>query len=274
MMDLLSESIYAVDIRLHYYRLGNGEIPIVLAHGITDDGLCWMPVAKALAPKYSLFMLDMRGHGKSDAAKRGYTLENLALDMAALVRALRLAKPILLGHSMGALATLLFAGFYPDLPRAILLEDPPAFWKPGFPLREDVEFRSSLREWIIGLKRKTREEIIAEGRAANPGWSDEELEPWADSKHRFDLAITDLVYPADQGSIDYPTIFRRISCPAFLLSAEKKLGAASSEADIALLRDWMPQLKTTHFEGAGHSIRRDKFPQYMDTVQKVLQELG
>ena len=33
-------------IRLHYTRTGGAKPPLVLAHGITDDGLCWSPVAE------------------------------------------------------------------------------------------------------------------------------------------------------------------------------------------------------------------------------------
>ena len=31
--------------KLHYYRTGGPKPPLVLLHGITDDGLCWAPVA-------------------------------------------------------------------------------------------------------------------------------------------------------------------------------------------------------------------------------------
>src|SRR4030042_95140 len=103
-MDLISDFISVQGVRLHYYRAGRRDgIPMVLVHGVTDDGLCWMPVAKALSPGYDLFLMDMRGHGKSDAPKdSGYTLENMASELASCIQSLRLKKPVLLGHSMGA----------------------------------------------------------------------------------------------------------------------------------------------------------------------------
>jgi pimeloyl-ACP methyl ester carboxylesterase len=116
--DLISDFVSVRGIQLHYYRTGNRSgIPMVLVHGITDDGLCWMPVAKVLAPFYDIIMVDVRGHGKSDAPNEGYTLENLASDLASCIQSLQLKKPILLGHSLGAIISLLLAGYYPEIPR-------------------------------------------------------------------------------------------------------------------------------------------------------------
>ena len=42
-----------------------------------------------------------------------------------------------------------------------------------------------MREQVIGQKQRNREELLAGQRAEQPGWSDAELEPWADAKQRF-----------------------------------------------------------------------------------------
>jgi N-formylmaleamate deformylase len=271
-MDLISDFISVQGVRLHYYRAGekNG-IPMVLVHGVTDDGLCWVPVARALPPDYDLILMDMRGHGESDAPKDGgYTLERMASELAACIRALQLKKPILLGHSMGAFITLLLAGIFPDIPRAVILEDPPPFWKPSHPSPEAEASRIALKEWILGEKRKTKDELFAEVRANNPGWSDEEQGLWVDSKIRFNPAITELINPPDPGMMDFQKIAGRISCPVIFISADTQLGAISGEEDIALLKDWIPQLVNHHIAGAGHGIHRDQFNKYMKALQTAL----
>jgi N-formylmaleamate deformylase len=270
-MELVSAFVSVQGTRLHYYRTGNrsGD-PMVMVHGITDDGLCWVPVARVLAPRYDIILPDMRGHGKSNAPKDGYTFENMASELASCIRSLQLKKPILLGHSMGALVTLLLAGSFPDIPRAIILEDPPSFWKPDYPSMEDEESRITLRDWILAEKRKTKAELYAEVRANNPGWSDEEKDLWVDSKLRYNPAITGLVHPQDPAGIDFQKIASGISCPLTFISADKQLGAASGEEDIALLKEWIPQLKNHRIEGAGHSIHRDRFAKYMEALQTAL----
>ena len=270
MRNFTSADVIAHGTKLHYYRTGGEKPPLVLVHGITDDGLCWLPVAEILSDTFDVIMVDMRGHGKSEAPDSGYTLENLATELAHLIQALELNKPIILGHSMGAVTSLVLAGLFPDLPRAILLEDPPAFWSFDGSSAKDAEFRNSLTEWIYGNKRKTRDDLLAEGRANNVGWSDAELESWVDAKHRFSLKITALVYPQDIVSIDFPKLLKRVTCPALFISADTQRGAASSEVEIAKLKGWLPQLHVAHIAEAGHSIRRDQFGRYMDVVKQAL----
>jgi len=112
-------------VRLHYTRTGGTKPPLVLAHGVTDDGSCWTPVAENLAPDYDVIMVDARGHGFSDAPETGYDLATLAADLHGVITALGLQQPLILGHSMGAITALALAGLYPAVPQAILLEDPP-----------------------------------------------------------------------------------------------------------------------------------------------------
>jgi pimeloyl-ACP methyl ester carboxylesterase len=45
-------------------------------------------------------------------------------DLAGLIRESKLVKPVLMGHSMGASTVAAFAARYPDIPRAVILEDP------------------------------------------------------------------------------------------------------------------------------------------------------
>ena len=61
-------------LRLHYTRTGGAKPPVVLAHGFSDDGLCWTPVAEALEADYDVIMVDARGHGRSEAPEQGYNM--------------------------------------------------------------------------------------------------------------------------------------------------------------------------------------------------------
>jgi N-formylmaleamate deformylase len=169
-------------LRLHYTRTGGEKPPLVFAHGVTDAGLCWTPVAEALAAEYDAIMVDARGHGRSDAPDGSDGPTEQADDLAGVITALELERPAVLGHSMGAATALVLAGAYPDLPGVILLEDPPAWWTDWSDTPAALERHVAMRERALGLKCKTREELIAGQRAEQPDWSDTEFEPWADAK--------------------------------------------------------------------------------------------
>jgi len=141
--------IQANGITIHYYRTdGNNKPPILLLHGFTDSGLCWPRVAHDLEGSYDVTMTDARGHGHSGDSAADFSLALLADDAAAVIGALNLEKPYVLGHSMGAMTAATVAATYPDLVRAIVLEDPPLRDTSLFPTGCATSFHSS-GIWLI-----------------------------------------------------------------------------------------------------------------------------
>ena len=263
--------VEANGLRLHYTRTGGAKPPVVLAHGFSDAGLCWTPVAEALEAEYDVIMVDARGHGRSEAPEQGYGSVEQAEDLRGVIAALELQRPPVLGHSMGAATTLVLAGTYPDVPGAILLEDPPARWMPGSERSpSNPEWQARMRTQITEFKRKTREELIAEQRAQTPGWSEAELGPWADSKLRLSPNV---INRSGAAEVDWQALLRRITCPALLITADPAQGAIVSEESATALRELVPQLRVAHVPGAGHSIRRDQFGRYIEIVRAFLAEV-
>src|SRR5688572_6184301 len=116
--------VLANGIRIHYWRTGGNKPPLVLAHGSSDDGLCWTNLAKELEARFDVIMFDARGHGLSDPPSAADAADVQVEDLAGLIKELKLQKPILMGHSMGSASVAHFAAKYPDVPRAVILEDP------------------------------------------------------------------------------------------------------------------------------------------------------
>lgn len=222
--------------KLHYYRSVGSKPPLVLLHGITDDGLCWSPVAGVLSGENDVIMVDLRGHGKSDAPEEGYDLVTMATELSGLMTGLGLEDPVVMGHSLGAVTALTLASLTLDLPLAIVLEDPPAFWRVRPPSPKEADHRAEMRMWVNDLKRKTRDDLLEMARSENPVWSESELSPWADSKHRFSLKITQLIDPQETVPADFPTILGQITCPILLITADPERGAIVSDEDVAELQ--------------------------------------
>jgi pimeloyl-ACP methyl ester carboxylesterase len=67
--------------------------------------------------------VDLRGHGRSDKPHQDYTIQVFADDLASTCERLELAKPVVVGHSMGSIVSFDLAARYPDLPSAVVMLD-------------------------------------------------------------------------------------------------------------------------------------------------------
>ena len=100
-------------ITLAYERKGRGT-PFVLLHGYPLDHVIWEPVVPLLEDRADLILPDLRGFGGSEATAGGYSLADMAGDVAALLDSLKIKKIILAGHSMGGYIALAFARAWPE----------------------------------------------------------------------------------------------------------------------------------------------------------------
>jgi pimeloyl-ACP methyl ester carboxylesterase len=254
-------------LRLHYTRTGGDKPPVVLAHGFSDDGLCWTPVAEVLEPDYDVIMVDARGHGRSDAPEQGYSTADMASDLRGVIQELHLHRPAVMGHSMGGGTTLALAGLYPNVPGAILLEDaaPRGLAAMGMPY--DPSRRARITEMFASIRSKTREQLIAEQRAATPAWSEVALELVIDARLRLNPNV---VNRDPTAAVDWPLMLERVACPALLIAADPARGGTINAERIAVFQSYVPQLRAITVAGAGHCVRYEQFDRYMDIVRGFL----
>ncbi|HYF61868.1 MAG TPA: alpha/beta hydrolase, partial [Herpetosiphonaceae bacterium] len=97
-----SEFVAAGGVRLHYTRTGGARPPLLLLHGLQADGLTWLRTARRFEGDYDVIMPDLRGHGRSDRLAAGLQGAELVNDTLALLDALGIENPPIVGHSMGA----------------------------------------------------------------------------------------------------------------------------------------------------------------------------
>ena len=88
-------------ISMHVAEAGSGP-PLLLVHGWPQNWFCWHRVVPLLADRYRLIMPDLRGHGWSDAPRRGYDKEQLATDLLRLLDTMELDAVGYVGHDWGA----------------------------------------------------------------------------------------------------------------------------------------------------------------------------
>lgn len=264
-------SVQTNGITMHYYRTGGLLPPLVLAHGLTDNGLCWKPIANVLAETYDCIMPDARGHGFSSAPDSGYTNKEHAADYAGLIQALALDRPAVLGHSMGGGTTTQLAADFPELVRGALLEDPP--WRPQPKDGDSLETTNRSDYWqtyVQEINSLTIGELVEKGRKERAAWPESEYDGWSAAKQQVDIRATDY---ARLSSVPWWEKVPQIQCPTLLIIADVDDGAIVDRAtadEVATLND---KVQVIHIPGAGHNIRREQPKRYLEVVQNFLATL-
>lgn len=99
------------------------DVPTVLAvHGITASHRAWPMLADAL-PGVRVVAPDLRGRGRSNALPGPYGMPAHARDLVAVLDSVGAASVVVVGHSMGAFASLVLANLYPDRVQELVLVD-------------------------------------------------------------------------------------------------------------------------------------------------------
>lgn len=101
---------------------GKGS-PVLCIHGLTANSRFWDCLASALSPRHKIIAMDLRGRGLSDKPPKGYSIDHHCKDVLALMDDLDLKRPVLMGHSLGAFISLVFAAQHPERVDRLILVD-------------------------------------------------------------------------------------------------------------------------------------------------------
>jgi pimeloyl-ACP methyl ester carboxylesterase len=114
--------IQANGLDIYYEEHGRREgKPLLLIHGGVLTAASWQPYLASFAEHYRVITPDTRGHGRTANPTGSMSFRLLADDVAALVQALDLQKPLIYGYSDGGQVTLEIGMRYPDLPQALVV---------------------------------------------------------------------------------------------------------------------------------------------------------
>ena len=248
---------------------------MVINHGAGDDGLCWTHVVKELEHDYDVILPDARGHGKSASGKGDYSTRQRVADLAGLIAALKLDRPVVGGHSMGADTAMHLAAEHPHLTRGVFLEDPPIVL-PGEQLgggdqvMDPKELGKMMAKYMRLFKLAPRFVGLNMARKGMAAYPDDEIQPWLNSKKRlsFNFLGSMATMPMD---LSAPfDVIGKIQSPILLIIGDKaKMSIVSPEA-AQKAAEANAQLRFVRLEGASHDIRRTRFDGYMPALKDFL----
>jgi pimeloyl-ACP methyl ester carboxylesterase len=104
-----------------FYEEGGAGGTLILIHGGLASGVVWQPVAERLEDEFRVVRPDSRGHGRSSNPTASLSYTQLADDIAALVDALELERPIVAGWSDGGQVTMELGVRHPGVASALVI---------------------------------------------------------------------------------------------------------------------------------------------------------
>jgi pimeloyl-ACP methyl ester carboxylesterase len=261
--------VIASGIRIHYWRTGGDKPVLIMAHGSSDNGLCWTNLAKELTDDYDIILPDARGHGLSDPPSKSDPADAQAEDIAGLISELKLDRPIVMGHSMGSSAAAWFAAKYPDIPRAVILEDPRLVPRSissngTTNLAAEQEKRS---QQILARNNMTYDQIVADQLEKNSRWGRSEIEIWAESKRQHH---PNTAYVSRSDRPPMSELFAEITAPTLILKADDQGELRKKNIEVTKI---LKHGKIVHIEGARHNVRRDEKQRLLKALKAFLGEL-
>ncbi|MHA1147144.1 MAG: alpha/beta fold hydrolase [Promethearchaeota archaeon] len=254
--------------KIHFYHNSNTENPpLILLHGVTDNGLCWTPIANVLAKKYYVIMPDARGHGFTETANEAqYSHDLMADDVAFLIQKLQLKNPQIIGHSMGANVATVVNAKYPDLIHKTVLEDP-AFIIQKFRwyIKPIAYLVIKIMNWIS--LRGSFEAIMKKGKNSFSNWPAEVFKPWAEAKIQYREKNKHFLLGILKIDFLWKEYLKSVKCPILILSSSKGILSdkkAKEALELCTTASWVK------IEGAGHNIRREQPEEFLKAVKDFL----
>ncbi|HEY0799594.1 MAG TPA: alpha/beta hydrolase, partial [Steroidobacteraceae bacterium] len=110
-------------VKLEVLDWGGTGRPIILIAGLGGTAHAFDDCAPNLTANFHVYGVTRRGYGASSVPRTGYSADRLGDDVVAVIRMLKLQKPLLVGHSFGGQEVSDVAIRYPDLISAVVYLD-------------------------------------------------------------------------------------------------------------------------------------------------------
>ena len=140
-------------LQYDYEEKGSG-LPIVFAHGLTFDRHMWDHQVETLSSRYRCIAYDFLGHGGSPVGPEGYSLEDEAENLHALMAQWGASPAHVVGLSMGGMVALRLALAHPQDVRSLTILDASA--------EEELPERAPLYEQLAATAKAQGPQTVAD----------------------------------------------------------------------------------------------------------------
>lgn len=230
-------------VKPHFEVSGLGDVPLICTHGWACNGGQFAELSRLLTKDFRIFQLDLPGHGQTplDGFLPGF--ERYAEVIVDFVLEHRLERPVLLGHSMGGVLSLIAAASGRLQPRAVINLDGslPA-------LEKSLAGQERIRSWLE--EPDFRKRLVRYLRTAFflPSERDARCEAILQTMGSAPDAVLRFL-PEQVGGLHPDRILPKVSAPVLYI------GSATPRFDVQKAAACIPHLQFEQISGAGHFLQ-------------------
>jgi pimeloyl-ACP methyl ester carboxylesterase len=119
----LGETVRVGDVDLYYEKHGDGNPPLICLHNFSSNSRkLFTPLLPQLTKQFDCFLLDLRGHGRSNNPSPDWTHEQSSRDIIGFCREIELTSAYFFAASSGGMTMLRVARYAPELVRAMVVD--------------------------------------------------------------------------------------------------------------------------------------------------------
>ncbi len=282
-------------LRIHFRDWGNpGAPPLIIVHGLHDHSHSFDDLARGLVDRFHVFGIDLRGHGDSETTPY-YAFGHFVLDLHNMIRALRLSRPVLIGHSMGGELVAHYAGCFPEIPaRVVMIEGlgpPPSTmdeevrWTVSGFARTDRAFTGhpGLADLDAAYRRlRERNPRLPEAKARELALLGTRAREDGSLEWKFDAMLTTMSLTGPFHLEYSMALWQRIRAPVLLVNGAEsgefwhsRPGAIYLEPDDLVRRlSCFANARLIEIAGAGHMVHFDRPRELLTAVRHFLLDGG
>lgn len=247
-------------MKLFYRELGQGK-PLMILHGLFGHSDNWQTHAKKLSEYYRVILVDLRNHGRSPWSD-DFSYELMAKDVLELANDLGLDRFILLGHSMGGKAAMVFAQQNPERLEKLIVVD---IGVKAYPMHHE-HILAGIN--AVGLENITSRSIAEDKLDAhidsvgvklfllkNLYWKDKENLAWRMNVKVLKAEMENILSAVPEIEVLIPTLFIRGEASNYIL-----------EDDYDELERYFPDSEIKTIAQAGHWVHAEAPDEFLEAV--------
>lgn len=243
---------------------GDGD-DVLFISGLADEGACWVDQVAGLQQRYRLTTFDNRGVGRSSTPDGPFHITDFAADTIALMDAVGLERPHVVGSSMGGAIAQELALAHPDRVRSLVLN--------GTWCRGDRFLHEIFRNWMWSAQKadSIRDFLVTVNLwCFSPRiWNDGTMDGWIDAAEASPYAQSvDAFCRSSEALIQHDTADRiaAISAPTLVTVGELDLCLPARYAEAIAER--IPGARVVVVPAVGHQ----PFQEVPDDYNRLLSE--